>query len=128
MQLRTEHYLIPLFLGLSLLSQFLSAQVVESVLQAKSERQGSYPIPSSFFLWKQEQEIRRFLAQHPEAFKSMALHKATAWPFDVNSTKSWYADDITSNPRLVILYHQHAERKDHTVIFSWKMRVGMQVA
>jgi Secretion system C-terminal sorting domain len=71
----------------------LHAQPSEVIPIAKGMLPNSYPIHGSDLLWKQELEIRKFVAQHPEALQSSSLHK-TAWTFGVGSTKSWYADNL----------------------------------
>ncbi|HLP15750.1 MAG TPA: T9SS type A sorting domain-containing protein [Bacteroidota bacterium] len=56
---------------------------------------GSYGIHGSDLLWKQEAELRQYIAQHPEA-KQARLSKQAAWGFTVGSQKSWYATDLTT--------------------------------
>ena len=75
----------------------LHAQPLEKIPIEKGIPPKSYPIHGSDLLWKQELEVRKYVAQHPEALKSSSLHK-TAWTFKVRDTKSWYADNfITGN-------------------------------
>jgi hypothetical protein len=75
----------------------LYAQPLEQIATEKGMTPKSYPIHGSDLLWKQELEVQKFVAQHPEALKSSALHKTT-WTFTVGTTKTWYADNfITGN-------------------------------
>jgi hypothetical protein len=75
----------------------LQAQVLEETAIGISS--GSYPIHASDLLWKQELEVRKFVAQHPEALRSRALKKTNAWGFTLGSAKLWYADNFTNNSR-----------------------------
>ncbi len=56
----------------------------------------SYPIDGSMLLWKQEQEIAKYVAAHPEEFKNQPLRK-TSWNFSIGSTHNWYATNFTNN-------------------------------
>ncbi|MGE5315400.1 MAG: T9SS type A sorting domain-containing protein [Acidobacteriota bacterium] len=55
----------------------------------------SYPIHGSDLLWKQEAELRRYLARHPEA-KQAGLPKQSRWGFSVGSAHEWFATDFTT--------------------------------
>jgi hypothetical protein len=57
---------------------------------------GSYGIHGSDRLWKQEAELRAYIAAHPEADLRHQLTKQAAWGFTVGSTKSWYSTDMTT--------------------------------
>ncbi len=57
---------------------------------------GSYGIHGSDLLWKQEAEMRQYIAAHPESDLRMQLKKQAAWGFTVGSAKSWYATDLTT--------------------------------
>jgi hypothetical protein len=94
-----KHYFIRQFIVFILgfiVCATLHAQPSEIIATDKGFPPNSYPIHGSDLLWKQELEVRKFVAQHPEALKSSALHK-TAWSFGPGSTKSWYADSIHSD-------------------------------
>jgi hypothetical protein len=87
---------IPFILAFPLMLQPIVAQWSESDMYRKSEPRKSYPVPSSFFLWEREQNLQKFLSQHPEAYKTNTVHKKTLWPFTVGSTKTWNALDLTN--------------------------------
>ena len=57
----------------------------------------SYPIDGSQLLWKQEQEVAKYVASHPGMYSSMKMKKTTSWGFTVGSTHSWYANNFTNN-------------------------------
>jgi hypothetical protein len=87
---------------------FISFFVLCTALQARAQdmlsaykatavaADGSYGIHGSDLLWKQEAELRAYLAAHPEADLRTQLRKVAAWGFTVGSTKSWYATDLTT--------------------------------
>ena len=85
---------------LVLLVAVAGAQIPASV--AQEETPASYPIPGSHLLWKQEQKVREFLRDHPDAMQQHALRKGAAWGFSVGSTHNWYADDFTNDSRYVV--------------------------
>ncbi len=91
-----QHYFVRQFIGFILsflVCTTLHAQPLKQIATEKGMLPNSYPIHGSDLLWKQELEVREFVAQHPEALQSSALHK-TAWTFGVGSAKSWYADNL----------------------------------
>jgi Peptidase M30. len=93
---RMQHYFVRQFIVFILgfmVCITLHAQPSETIATEKGFPPNSYPIHGSDLLWKQELEVRKFVAEHPEALKSNSLHK-TAWTFGVGSTKSWYADNL----------------------------------
>jgi hypothetical protein len=55
----------------------------------------SYGIHGSDLLWKQEAQLRNYLARHPEA-KKASLSKQASWGFATGSQKEWYATDLVS--------------------------------
>jgi len=96
-----QHYFIRQFIVFILgfmACATLHAQSSEIITTGRGFPPNSYPIHGSDLLWKQELEVQKFIAQHPEALKSNALHKA-AWPFGLGSTRSWYADNIKTGTR-----------------------------
>jgi hypothetical protein len=86
------HLFIATFFSLAI---YMALYAQSSELNTKQDGMppNSYLINASDLLRKRELEVRKFAAQHPEAIKSIALHK-TAWTFVVGSTKSWYADNF----------------------------------
>jgi hypothetical protein len=94
-----KHYFVRQFIVFVLgfmVCTTLYAQRLDKRAIEKGFPPNSYPIYGSDLLWKQELEVRKYVAQHPEVLKSSALHK-TAWTFGVGSTKSWYADNLITN-------------------------------
>ncbi|MGD0591693.1 MAG: T9SS type A sorting domain-containing protein [Bacteroidota bacterium] len=94
-----QHYFVRQFIVFILgflVCTTLHAQPLEQIAIEKSMPPKSYPIHGSDLLWKQELEVRKFVAEHPEALKSNTLRK-TAWTFTVGSTKSWYADNLITH-------------------------------
>ncbi|MDZ7288526.1 MAG: T9SS type A sorting domain-containing protein [candidate division KSB1 bacterium] len=57
----------------------------------------SYPIPGSDLLWKEQQQVRDYVAQHPDMMQQMKLQKSTVWNFKVGDTNQWYAYDQTTS-------------------------------
>jgi hypothetical protein len=94
-----QHYFVRQFIVFILgfiVCATLHAQPSEIIATDKGFPPNSYPIHGSDLLWKQELEVQKYVAEHPEALKSSTLHK-TAWTFTKGSTKSWYADSIHSD-------------------------------
>ncbi len=56
----------------------------------------SYPIDGSPLLWKQEQEVAKYVAAHPEVLTNKPLRK-TAWNFIVGSPQNWYASNFATS-------------------------------
>ncbi len=79
------------FLLVSCVPVPLMAQIVA---QTAPEGERSYPVSAHDILWKQEQEINRYVLAHPGVLAGGGLKKV-AWSFAVGSTYSWYADDLT---------------------------------
>ena len=75
----------------------LKAQVTAGIAPENESISQSYPIPGSHLLWKQEQQVREYVAQHPEMFTQMKLAKPTSWNFTVGSQHAWYAVDFTTS-------------------------------
>jgi hypothetical protein len=99
-----KHYFVRQFIVFVLgfmVCTTLHAQPLDKIAIEKGMPPNSYPIHGSDLLWKQELEVQKFVAQHPEALKSSTLHK-TAWTFAVGSTKSWYADNIKNSTRYLV--------------------------
>ncbi len=91
-----QHYFVRQFIVFILcfmVCTTLHAQPSEIITTEKGFPPNSYPIHGSDLLWKQELEVQKYVAEHPEALRSNALHK-TAWSFTVGSTKAWYADNL----------------------------------
>lgn len=61
-----------------------------------------HAVPGSHLLWRQEQEVRRYVARHPEMVEQMRLARAAAWGFVVGSQKSWYAHDFTASQNYLV--------------------------
>jgi hypothetical protein len=75
---------------------FPATLVAQVIMQTAHEGESSYPISAHDILWKQEEEINRYVLAHPEVMAGARLQKAAAWSFIVGSTYSWYADDLTT--------------------------------
>jgi hypothetical protein len=60
------------------------------------EQKESYPIPGSHLLREKEQQLREYLAEHPE-INRLAKTRSTAWNFAVGSTYDWWADSLIDN-------------------------------
>ena len=80
--------------GLMLCVTALNAQEERSRAVRQGELAGSYPVPGSHLLQKQEAEARALLAANAGILESATLGK-TAWAFTVGSTYTWYADDLS---------------------------------
>ncbi|MGC8653660.1 MAG: T9SS type A sorting domain-containing protein [Candidatus Kryptoniota bacterium] len=77
-------------------SQYLSLHV-----RPVSEASGSYPVPGSHLLWKEEAALRQYVDHHPESMIKPGLKKSS-WGFSVGSPHQWYAHDfVTGNEYLV---------------------------
>jgi hypothetical protein len=85
-----------IFLGFLFFTCSVYAQIIEKTTSDGKNVPKSYPIHASDLLWQKEQTVRKYITEHPEAVKSNALGKTTAWGFSIGSTHSWYADDLTS--------------------------------
>lgn len=83
-----------LFLIFSIFTNGYS-QIIEKI---EKENKGiSYPIDGTHLLWKEDEEVSKFLRENPDYFDKIKLNKKSAWNFTVGSTKSWYAVDFTNN-------------------------------
>ena len=92
--------------GVVLLFAFhpLTAQVPKHVhLQEESvAKRDIFPIHSSRVFWKQDREVREYIAAHPEAVREASLRKTSAWNFVVGSAKQWWAPDATTGTRYLV--------------------------
>ncbi len=91
-------------LGSLILTILLTATNINSQIIVTNENESNtsainFPIHGSDILWKQELEVRKFLDHNPEAMKSTALKKRSAWNFNVGDSKTWYADNLTDYTR-----------------------------
>lgn len=102
---------------------FLMAQTVAPVAP---EGEGSYPVSAHDILWKQEEEINRYVLAHPEVLAGAQLQKTT-WSFVVGSTYSWYADDLTATNSRYAVSSTCRAVGTHCYVFvedaSWGSRV-----
>jgi hypothetical protein len=101
--------------------------VAQTVMQTAHEGGSSYPTSAHDILWKQEEEINRYVLSHPEVMAQARLQKTAAWGFTVGSTYSWYADDLTTtNTRYAVPATCRAVGQ-HCYVFvedaSWGSRV-----
>src|SRR5450756_2422680 len=76
---------------------FYAADAQQLATQAVREDKGSYPIPGSHLLWRDDQMVRDYFSTHPDAMKQMRLAKTTAWNFVKGSTHSWKSVNPTNN-------------------------------
>jgi len=83
-----------LFIGITF-SQQIGAQLL-STDKVISQENEMIPIPGSHFLRESEQQIRDYIAAHPEAKQRFELAKrTTAWNFNVGDTHEWWASKFT---------------------------------
>jgi hypothetical protein len=54
---------------------------------------GSYPMPGSHLLQRENEKVTAYVAQHPESVAPARLQKTSAWGFAVSTTHSWKAYD-----------------------------------
>ncbi|MFC1550762.1 T9SS type A sorting domain-containing protein [Candidatus Neomarinimicrobiota bacterium] len=84
-----------LFIGITF-SQQIGAQLL-STDKVISQENEMIPIPGSHFLRESEQQIRDYIAAHPEAKQRFELAKrTTAWNFNVGDTHEWWASQFTA--------------------------------
>jgi Secretion system C-terminal sorting domain len=90
-------WLLLLALSISLFDiSILNAQSVRLNKVEEHDKNLSYPIDVRHFLGKKDKIIANYLSEHPNYFESQKLQKTNAWNFSVGSTKSWYAEDLTT--------------------------------
>lgn len=64
---------------------------------SESNTKESYPIDGTHLLDQQEQMVRDYIQQHPDAVSKARLSKTTSWNFTVGSTKAWNSQDLTKS-------------------------------
>lgn len=65
------------------------------------EGNGSYPVPGSHFLQKEEIALHEYVAQHPEALIEPRIKK-TSWGFSVGSQQQWYAHNFSTSSEYLV--------------------------
>lgn len=88
------------FLSTLLLLVILSLSPVFAQIQfplSEKNTGGLYPIDGTHLLDAQEQMVRDYVKQNPDAVSRMKLSKSTAWNFSVGSSKAWYTQDLTKS-------------------------------
>jgi hypothetical protein len=63
----------------------------------KENLSGSYPIDGSHLLWKQDQEVAKWVKEHPDYLNKTRLSKAASWGFSVGSTHQWNAYNFSTD-------------------------------
>lgn len=117
---------IVIALAFLLMSGIPAVLMAQTVAPTAPEEERSYPVSAHDILWKQEEEINRYVLAHPEVLAGAQMQK-TAWSFGIGSTYSWYADDLTvSNSRYAVSSTCRAVGT-HCYVFvedaSWSSRV-----
>ncbi|MGE5401519.1 MAG: T9SS type A sorting domain-containing protein [Ignavibacteriales bacterium] len=86
--------IISTFLLFVLLSMVSFAQI--KVSSAEEKPAGSYPIDGTHLLEKQDEQVRQYVASHPDMLAQMRLNKTAAWNFTVGTVKNWNSIDFNN--------------------------------
>jgi hypothetical protein len=92
--------LFSIWLSISFLALEVCSGQGGKAYQAKVVEQAAIEpnaIPGCSVLWKQEQAIQKYVHQHPEVLSAIRIARRTAWNFQVDDRKAWWATNLVTN-------------------------------
>jgi large repetitive protein len=91
-------WLLLLALSISLFNiSIVNSQSVRLNKVEEHDKNQSYPIDVRHFLGIKDKIIKNYLSEHSNYFENKKLQKTSSWNFSVGSTKSWFAEDLTTS-------------------------------